>query len=215
MSTEDFNISISKTLLSTLPQAKFDGRIVVIDKPEDVADAVADLRKSSLIGFDTETRPAFKKGLNHKVSLLQLSTDTVCYLFRLNHIGFHPLLQELLSDSSIKKIGASVHDDFLTLGKLSPFTPDAFVDIQKLVKAYHIIDNSLARIYGILFNERISKGQRLTNWEAETLTAAQQQYAALDAYACIRVYRHLAAGSFNPAGSPYRVVPELPAPEKV
>lgn len=211
MKTSDFTITISKEELAALPQAHCQGRVVVIDKADGIHQAVEHLRASGIIGFDTETRPAFKKGQSHKVSLLQLSAPGVCYLFRLNMIGFTQELVDLLSDPTVKKIGASVHDDFLNLGKLTPFTPAAFIDVQKLVKAYHIEDNSLARIYGILFSQRISKGQRLSNWEAETLTDAQQQYAALDAEACVNIYTFLRDGHFVPSCSPYlKILPELP-----
>lgn len=184
--------------------AHFDGNIQVIDRPELVADAVAALRQYEVIGFDTETRPSFKRGKTNLVSLIQLSCDDTCYLFRINDIGFDSRVRELLEDESIIKVGASVHDDFLNLNKLEPFKPGGFIDIQQFVKQYHIADNSLARIYAILFGQRISKNQRLTNWEQHSLTHSQQLYAALDAVACTRIYFTLRNGAFDPASSPYR-----------
>lgn len=202
-------VTISKEQLSKLPAASFTGSIRLIDSPEDVATAIADLKASKIIGFDTETRPSFKKGQLYTVSLMQLATPTTCYLFRLNRIGLVPEIIDILQDERLLKVGLSIHDDFHSLRRLSPIEPAGFVDIQQYVKEFRIADNSLSRIYGILFGERISKGQRLTNWEAETLSPAQQLYAALDAMACIRIYHHLKNGAFYPYTSPYLVFPDI------
>ena len=83
--------------------------------------------------------------------------------------------------------------------------PQGFIDLQEYVKYFHISDISLQKIYAIIFGERISKTQRLTNWEAPTLTEAQQTYAAIDAWACLRLYRRLRSGNFHPDESPYIV----------
>lgn len=194
-------VSITKEELASLPAASYSGAIVLVDSEESAVKAVEQLRKERILGFDTETKPSFKRGLINKVSLLQLSTHNTCYLFRLNHIGLLPAVKELLENDNILKIGLSIHDDFHNLNKLCPIDPKGFVDLQPFVKKFKIIDNSLSRIYGILFNKRISKGQRLTNWEADTLTPNQQSYAALDALACIQIYEYLNAEQFEPANS--------------
>ncbi|MDE5774279.1 MAG: 3'-5' exonuclease domain-containing protein 2 [Muribaculaceae bacterium] len=196
-------VTISKTDLAVLPVAAFHGNIIVVDSPEQVDDAIAVLRAADIIGFDTETRPSFKKGQTYSVSLLQLSTHDTCFLFRINKIGVPESLKALLEDEDKLKIGLSLHDDFHNMHKLCEFTPAGFVDLQPFVKDYMIADNSLARIYGILFSQRISKGQRLTNWEAKNLTKCQQAYAALDAQACIEIYQYLMSGQFDPWTSPY------------
>ncbi len=206
-------VTITKEALSKLPAAPFDGSIRLIDCPEDVHEAVVELRKANIIGFDTETRPSFKKGLLHTVSLMQLATPDVCYLFRLNKLGLMQELIDLLEDPGLLKVGLSIHDDFHSLRRLKPVEPQGFIDLQQYVKQFKISDNSLSRIYGILFGERISKGQRLTNWEAETLSPAQQSYAALDAVACIRIYRHLQSGAFYPLTSPYLTFPDPLPPQ--
>ncbi|MDE5551979.1 MAG: 3'-5' exonuclease domain-containing protein 2 [Muribaculaceae bacterium] len=209
----NYIVTISKTDLAVLPIASFVGNIIVVDSLDKVPSAVETLRASDIIGFDTETRPSFKKGQTYTVSLLQLSTPDTCFLFRLNMIGLPESLRNLLEDKNKLKIGLSLHDDFHNLHKLEEFTPEGFIDLQPFVKDYMIADNSLARIYGILFSQRISKGQRLTNWEAKTLTACQQAYAALDAQACIDIYRYLTAGEFNPWKSPYLQKVEPPVEE--
>lgn len=203
-------VSITKEELASLPAASYEGTIIVIDSEEEAKKAAEVLKRENLLGFDTETKPSFKRGQMNKVALLQLSTHTHCYLFRLNRIGLPETVKEILEDDKIIKIGLSIHDDFHNLNKLCSLDPKGFIDLQPFVKDYKIIDNSLSRIYGILFDERISKGQRLTNWEAETLTPNQQTYAALDALACIRIYDYLISGKFKPDLSRHYKEPPLP-----
>lgn len=199
------SISISKQQLATLPPAHFTGSIVVVDTPSDVESAVMQLRKADLIGFDTETRPSFKKGQNYNVALLQLSAKDVCFLFRLNKIGMPDSLKDLLEDPEMTKVGLSIHDDFRNLRKTFDFEPGGFVELQNFVTRWNIIDKSLSKLYGILFGERLSKSQRLSNWESEQLAESQQHYAALDAFACIKIYCYLNEGRFDPDSSPYQV----------
>lgn len=214
--TPDQHITISKQELAELPMAAYAGNIVVVDTKEDADTAVASLRNESIIGFDTETKPSFKRGQMNHVSLLQLSSHNTCWLFRLNHIGMPESVKELLEDKNIIKIGLSIHDDFHNLRKICDLSPAGFVDLQSYVKNFNIADNSLARIYGILFGKRISKGQRLTNWEAQELTPSQQAYASLDALACIHIYDYLNNGNFDPAASIYLrdiIPPSIPDQE--
>ena len=202
------NISISIQQLAALPPEQFTGQIVVVESPAEVDGAVARLRDADLIGFDTETRPSFKKGQSHNVALLQLSASDVCFLFRLNKIGMPDSLKALLEDQNKTKIGLSIHDDFRNLRKTFDFKPAGFVELQEFVTDWKIIDKSLSKIYGILFGKRLSKSQRLSNWESEQLAEAQQHYAALDALACILIFRYLKEGNFNPDASPYHVEAE-------
>ena len=202
------NISISKQQLSALPQAHFSGSIVVIDSPSAAESAVEQLRKADLIGFDTETRPSFKKGQSHNVALLQLSSSDVCFLFRLNKIGMPESLKNLLEDSRKIKVGLSIHDDFRNLRKTFDIEPDGFVELQTFVTRWNITDKSLSKLYGILFGQRLSKSQRLSNWESDQLAESQMHYAALDAQACIHIYSYLNEGRFSPESSPYQVEPE-------
>lgn len=201
-------ISIPKELIGDLPAAEFKGEIRVIDNAADARMAVRYLSRQPIVGFDSETRPAFRRGSSHNVALVQLSTHDICFLFRINKMGFVEPLRKFLELDTVRKIGLSTKDDFHGLHKLGEFTPGGFVELQDYVKEFGIADASLQRIYAILFSERISKGQRLTNWEAAELTAAQQHYAALDAWSCIRIYEYLKEGKFDPACSPYIVTPE-------
>ncbi len=203
----NFTIGISKKELGELPAAHFDGAIKVIDRPEDVAEAVAELRHAGIVGFDTETRPSFQKGQLHTVALLQLSTATCCYLFRINMLGLQDEIRDFLEDEGVMKIGLSTHDDFHNLNRIAKIVPRGFFELQHYVSQFRIEDKSLSKIYAILFGERISKGQRLTNWEAPELSIHQQAYAALDAFACLKIYRFLKEGKFKPDQSTYKKYP--------
>lgn len=216
MSPEEFQraiVTIDKEQLVNLPQAVYKGRIVLVDNMLKLEDAIQDLKKEKIIGFDTETRPSFKKGVQYEVALIQLSTPAICYLFRTNVIGFPQEIIDIIQDPEITKVGLSIHDDFHSLRKVTEIDPQGFIDLQQYVKEFKIADNSLSRVYGILFGERISKGQRLTNWESVELTPAQQSYAALDAYACLRIYEYLKEGKFNPIESEYLSFPPSSDPE--
>ncbi len=204
-------LSISKEELAKLPLASFKGTIHIIDKEQDVDAAIDVLRNAGQIGFDTETRPCFKKGERNEVALVQLSTASDCFLFRICRYGFHRAIKQLLEDSMVRKIGLSTQDDFHALHRIEEFKPANCIELQSYVKQYNISDNSLAKVYGIVFGQRISKGQRLSNWEADKLSAAQQSYAALDAAACLEIYSRLASGGFQPACSPY--LKEIVQPE--
>lgn len=182
---------ITKEELAALPTAQFIGRIELIETKRAMREALRVLRKCDAIGIDTETKPSFKPGQRHEVSLLQLSTDEVCYLFRLNKIGLAEELIRLLENPKILKIGLSLKDDILAMRRLALVAPEGMVELQKLCPGYGIRVESLQKIYGIMFGEYMSKGQRMSNWEAKQLTNAQQSYAALDAWACLRIYREL------------------------
>lgn len=206
--SENYRIGISKEELSQMPAAHFGGEIRVIEKPEEIGDALSVLKNAGTIGFDTETRPVFQKGHAHSVALLQLSTESQCFLFRLNMFGLTDEIKAILEDPDIMKIGLSTHDDFLNLNRLSPLKPEGFFELQNYVSQFRIDDRSLTKIYGILFGQRISKGQRLTNWEAPELSVHQQAYAALDAFACLHIYRYLSEGHFKPDDCPFKIYQE-------
>ncbi|MFZ4456291.1 MAG: 3'-5' exonuclease [Bacteroidales bacterium] len=179
---------ITKEEVNTLPVVAFEGRIITIQTLEEADKAAAYLSKYQVIGFDTETRPSFKKGENFKVCLLQLSTTDACFLFRLNLIGLPLSVVKILTNEKIKKIGLAIRDDFRALNHWHAFAPKGQIELQTFVKDFDIQDNSLQKIFAILFHQKISKSQRLTNWETETLSESQKQYAATDAWACLRIY---------------------------
>lgn len=174
-----------------MPNILFQGRIITIDTISDTKKAVKALSKETLIGIDTETRPAFRKGVFHKVSLLQLCTQDTCFLFRLNRIGLPKTLLSILEDDRIRKVGLSLKDDYQALCKRTGFKAGSFFDLQNYVTKFGIEELSLQKIFAIIFEQRISKSQQLTNWDADVLTDKQKLYAATDAWACLTIYNYL------------------------
>lgn len=213
MNADKYIISIDKEAVSAMPTLMYPGEISVVDTAELAHAALRELAKAPMVGFDTETRPSFRKGCVHKVALMQISTGERCYLFRLNKIGICAELKNFLENPDILKIGLSIHDDFNVLHRSGDIEPQGFVDLQDMVKSFDITDISLQKIYAILFGERISKSQRLTNWEASELSPAQQVYASIDAWACLVIYRYLKSGKFDPYQSPYRHLYIPPQPQ--
>lgn len=183
--------NFDKNKIKNLPQVLFKGRIVVINTAADARKAVDYLLRQPILGIDTETRPSFRKGVNYKVGLLQISTHDTCFLFRLNRMGLPDSLTELLADGKSLKVGLSLKDDFHALHGRSGFTNGRYVELQDYVRRFGIQDMSLQKLYANVYGQRISKTQRLTNWEAPELTEKQQRYAATDAWACVMLYEKL------------------------
>ncbi|OYX21935.1 MAG: 3'-5' exonuclease [Algoriphagus sp. 32-45-6] len=184
--------SITKEELNELPLGQFDGEIFMIDHPDQVEEAVDFLEDQSIIGFDTETKPAFRKGQFNPVALLQLSTPHQAFLFRLNKIGFPDSLRSLLEKENVVKVGAAVHDDLKGLRKLTDsFFPKSFFDLNDELKKVGFHNVGVRNLCGMVLKIRISKSEQVSNWEAENLTEKQQRYAATDAWACLEVFQVL------------------------
>lgn len=192
MSTENrFIDKISNEQTALLPAIEFRGEIRIVEDERDIAAACKYLAEQPVIGFDTETRPSFRPGVTFRVSLLQLSTPTVCYLFRLNKIPLAKPILQLLEDRRILKIGADVAGDLRSLRQIRHFRDGGFVDLQGIAPEWGIGEKSLRKLSAIVLGRRVSKAQRLSNWEAATLTDKQQLYAATDAWVCTRIYEQL------------------------
>ena len=187
----DIKSDIAKADIAQMPSELFSGRTIVIHSVNDVEKAVNYLKSFPIVGIDTETRPSFAKGKSYEVSLLQLSTEDTCFLFRLNYIGMPKVLVDLLQDGRQLKVGLSLRDDIMNLKRKHEFAPNGFLDLQQYVKEMGIEAQSLQKIYALLFGKKISKSQRLTNWEADVLTDRQKGYAATDAWACVRIYKYI------------------------
>ncbi|RRC97133.1 3'-5' exonuclease [Prevotella sp. OH937_COT-195] len=180
-----------KKIISTLPRVLFEGRIITILTAGETEKAVEYLLSAPILGIDTETRPSFRRGVTHKVSLLQVSTTDTCFLFRLNYTDLTPALIRLLEDEKVPKVGLSLNDDIRSLQARKTFKPGFFIDLQKHVSEIGIEDMSLQKLYANLIGQRISKTQQLSNWEADILQEKQKRYAATDAWACIMLYKEL------------------------
>lgn len=184
--------SITKEELNELPLGQFEGEIFLIDELDQVDEAVDFLEDQRIIGFDTETKPAFRKGQFNQVAFLQLSTPHQAFLFRLNKIGFPDSLRSLLEKENLVKVGAAVHDDLKGLRKLTDsFYPLSFFDLNDELKKVGFHNVGVRNLCGMVLKIRISKSEQVSNWEAETLTEKQQRYAATDAWACLEVFELL------------------------
>ncbi|MDR1981671.1 MAG: 3'-5' exonuclease domain-containing protein 2 [Tannerellaceae bacterium] len=188
---KQYTHAITKEEIALLPVEEFMGRTIIIDTKKDANRAIDYLAAYEWVGFDTETRPSFKKGQRFKIALMQISTGDVCFLFRLNRIGMPESLEKFLASNTVLKIGLSLRDDFGAIRKRTNSEMANFLDLQDYVGQFGIKDVSLQKIYAILFGKKISKGQRLTNWEADVLSESQKKYAALDAWACLKIYTFL------------------------
>ncbi|HLW21310.1 MAG TPA: 3'-5' exonuclease [Cyclobacteriaceae bacterium] len=190
-------LKISKEEVNALEIGAFQGEIVLIDHSKDIAEAVTELKRSKLLGFDTETRPAFKKGVSYDVSLLQIATSKTAYLFRLNEVGLPAGIQDILEDPKVVKIGAAVRDDLKALKKLSPsFRPASFFDLNEELKRIGFLNVGVRNLSAMVLNIRISKSEQVSNWEGETLTEKQLLYAATDAWACLEIFKKLHAEGY-------------------
>lgn len=183
---------IKKQAVAEMPKVAFPGRIFVIYTETEARKAVDFLNRHEVVGVDTETRPSFRRGTTHQVALLQISTQDTCFLFRLNRLGLPDFLEAFLLND-VLKIGLSLKDDFAMLRKRNNKDPRQgnWVELQDYVRGFGVEEMSLQKIYALLFGKKISKSQRLSNWEAEVLTEAQQLYAATDAWACVEIYNYL------------------------
>ncbi len=183
---------ITKEEINELPLGQFEGEIYLVNKVEDVEEVVEFLETQSILGFDTETKPAFRKGVINPVSLLQLSTKTQAFLFRLNDIGFPNDLRTLLEREHIVKVGAAVHDDLKGLSRLTDsFYPNSFFDLNDELKKVGFHNVGVRNLCGMVLKMRISKSEQVSNWEAPVLTEKQQRYAATDAWACLEIFKLL------------------------
>ena len=194
MTKNKYNPNITAEEIAVRELSWFRGEIVLVEDLKTFSAVFPRLLGKDLLGFDTETKPTFKKGRRNNVSLIQLSTEDLAVLFRINRIGLPGELIDLLSDPAVTKAGVAIHDDIRFLKSVKKFSPEGFIDLQSFVKEYGIESSGLKKITAIVLGFRISKRQQVTDWEAEKLSDAQQIYAATDAWVCHQIYRTLTNG---------------------
>lgn len=177
--------------MTALPKVEFSGKIVVVSSEKELELWLPQLIFEKILGFDTETKPTFRKGELNSIALLQLSNSSLALLIRLQHTGIPKPLLNFLQDPTILKIGAAIRDDLKSLQKIKKFTPEGFIDLQSIVPQYGIEELSVRKMAAIVLGKKVSKSQQLSNWNAPTLSEAQQQYAAIDAWVCREIYNKL------------------------
>ncbi len=186
-----FRSEMSKEEVADLELIQYEGPINVIDSLEAFEQQIDQIATNSILGFDTETRPSFKKGQVYPTSLIQLSTLNRSWLLRVSRIGYPNKLLEILSSEDIIKVGLGLNDDLRRLRSDFQFEPAGFLDLQQYVGAFRIEEKGLKKLSGIVLGRRISKSQQVSNWDADLLTDAQLRYAATDAWICLEIYNTL------------------------
>lgn len=188
---EEARITISADEINTLPLKTFEGKTVVVSDVAQVAKAIKEIEKYDVVGFDTETRPAFKRGQVYQVALLQLAVPKKVYLIRLNHTGVTDEIKAFFENPRIVKAGVGIRDDLKALQKLKPFEPEGFYDLSTLAKKAGLQVESVKKLTALLLGFRISKSAQTSNWEAPTFTQKQIEYAATDAWVCLELWDKL------------------------
>jgi ribonuclease D len=186
-----FQNEISKEEVAELELIQYEGPIEVIDTREAFDREIDRIARQPVLGFDTETRPSFKKGKTYPTSLIQLSSLEKAWILRVNRTGYPEKLLNMLSGETPLKIGLGLQDDLRRLRADFQLEPGGFLDLQNYVQAFRIDEKGLKKISGIVLNRRISKSQQVSNWDAEVLTEAQLRYAATDAWVCLMIYNRL------------------------
>jgi ribonuclease D len=182
------NKHISKTEINELPMQQYTGPIHLYNTAEEAEAAALELLKETLLGFDTETRPAFRKGESYDPSLLQLATADAVHLFQIQQCGLTPSLLKVLSSPDIIKAGVALERDVAELQALAPFSPAGFVELATCAKTAKIENLGLRGMTALLFGFRISKKEQVSNWARKELTESQQIYAATDAWLGRKIY---------------------------
>lgn len=185
---DGFVRAISREEMANLPIRRYEGEVCVVATSRDLERALADIRRESVVGFDTETRPAFAKGESHPPCLAQAATAGAVYLFQLRQLDVFPVLAELLAQPRIVKVGVALANDLRPLKLLFPFVEQNVLDLGVIARRCSLSQTGLRNLAGIFLGIRIPKGARTSNWAAPRLSAAQITYAATDAWACRELF---------------------------
>lgn len=184
---------ISKEEINELPLERYEGPVELVDSEKLLLAAIKDLRRESLLGFDTEARPTFRKGDYYPISLLQIGTTERVFLFRLNKIGLRPEITSIFMQPDITKVGISIQDDLKELQKLRKFHPTSVFDLNELAEKNEIKNKGVRNLTALFLGFRVSKSQQTTNWERDELTMPQIRYAATDAWVCYEIFKRMQA----------------------
>jgi ribonuclease D len=185
-----------------MPSGRWEGEVLVVRREEDIEPALARLGGKPVLGFDTETRPSFRRGVAYPPALLQLACADFAVLFQLGRIGLPEGLKALLSDATVVKAGVAVGRDVQDLQAFSFFQPCGFVELGDLAERVGLKARGLRGLAAEVLGLRIAKGQRTSNWARDVLTTSQIAYAATDAWIGFALHEAL------------RRLPVLPLPEE-
>lgn len=186
-----YQSEISKEEVAELELIQYEGPISLINSIETFEQEIDQILENTILGFDTETRPSFKKGRLYPTALIQLSNQNRAWLIRVSRIGYPKKLLEVLSNEDVLKVGLGLSDDLRRLRSDFQFEPAGFLDLQQYVAAFRIQEKGLKKLSGLVLGRRISKSQQVSNWDSDHLTEAQLRYAATDAWVCLEIYNTL------------------------
>ncbi|MFV0348015.1 MAG: 3'-5' exonuclease [Halodesulfovibrio sp.] len=179
---ERYKRKITKDEINELPLFRFEGQVELVRTEDELVAAVQRMRQEHLLGFDTETRPTFRKGKINLPSLVQFACSDIVYLIQLNWLPLTDSVKDLLADSAIVKTGVAVRDDIKDLQKLSFFEDAGVLDLGEVARSIGLETHGLRNLAANLLDVRISKGAQCSNWASRELTTQQIQYAATDAW---------------------------------
>lgn len=191
-----FQTYVTPEQVNDLPLTSYGGKIVVVTDPRKVPEAIDEIIQHDVVGFDTETRPTFKKGQFYHVSLIQIGIPGKVFLFRINQTGLSDYITGFLSNENILKLGVGLHDDVIALQKLKQFESAGFVELHNYVASMGVRNTGLRKLAAIILSIRISKSQQTSNWDNSRLTENQLRYAATDAWVCLEMYNKLVEKGF-------------------
>jgi ribonuclease D len=180
--------SISREEMADLPIRRYEGEVCLVTTPRDLERALADIRQESVVGFDTETRPSFRKGESHPTCLVQAATASKVYLFQLRQLDVFQIVAELLAQPRIVKAGVALAYDLRSLKLVFPFVEKNVLDLGIVARRCGLDQTGLRNLAGIFLGFRIPKGTRTSNWAAAQLSAQQITYAATDAWVCRELF---------------------------
>jgi ribonuclease D len=186
-----FQKEISREEVEKLGLIQYEGPIKVIQSEDEFESEIESITAHPILGFDTESKPSFKKGKVFPTSMIQLSSSEMAWLIRVSRLGYPERLKELLSSGETIKVGSGLNDDLRRMRSDFQFEPAGFLDLQRYVEAFQIREKGLKKLSAIVLGRRISKSQQVSNWDAEILTEAQLRYAATDAWICLEIYNAL------------------------
>jgi ribonuclease D len=184
-------VTISHEEINDLPLGAFDGTITVITQATKLPKVFDEIAEHKVVGFDTETRPAFVRGQVYKVALMQIALPDKVFLIRLQQTGITEDIVAFLENEKILKAGVALRDDIKALQKLRKFKPGGVLELAELSKKAGLEVESVKKLSALLLGFRISKSAQTSNWEAETLNEKQISYAATDAWVCLKIYERL------------------------
>jgi len=179
---------ISKEYINSLPVIHFDGKVQVINETTIADKIIKKISREKMVGFDTESKPSFKAGVSHPISLIQIATLKSSFLFQVNGNEILPLLKPILTSTKIKKVGVGLAHDINKLESFNGISLRGLIDLSLIAREKGIIQTGARGLTARYLQRRLVKTAQTTNWARSELTEKQKNYAAIDAWVCLKIY---------------------------